>query len=242
MKKHFLLIALAFICKLAVASCPPGYTEVIVQIVPDAYAITETSWSISDVNGTILTQGTVAGDTICVPDTACMRFAIHDNFGDGLIAPAGFWLYLNGSLVANNSNFGYDFQYSFNCPQGSNCSTPLSLNYGFYMASFDNTWYVFTPDSTGTYNITTCTVNTCDTKIWIYTNCPASNNETPAGTYAFNDNANCGLQANLDVILIAGQTYYIRIGDNLDNCIDPVFFYFQLCRSGTGLPFMSIKR
>ena len=96
MKKHVLLFLLILSFKLTSAICPTGFTEVIVQIIPDAYTLAETSWQITDLNGNVITSGSVAGDTICVPDTNCMTFSIHDTYGDGIYAPGGYWLYLNG--------------------------------------------------------------------------------------------------------------------------------------------------
>jgi hypothetical protein len=96
------------------------------------------------------------------------------------------------------------------------------------IAPFDNSYYVFTCPVTGTYNITTCGMNTCNTKIWVYSSCSGSViDEGPVGTYAYNDDASCGLQAELNVILIAGSTYYIRIGDNTDDCPGTVDFTFS---------------
>ena len=84
-----------------------------------------------------------------------------------------------------------------------------------------NTWYVFTPDSTGTYIFSTCSLNTCDTKIWIYTDCPDTVNESPAGTYAFNDNANCGLQADM-------QRFVQQL--HLNGRLTPSFVLRALCQ------------
>src|SRR5207253_324078 len=81
---------------------------------------------------------------------------------------------------------------------------------------------------TGTYNFTTCNINACNTKIWVYSNCPgAPYNEGPAGTEAYNDDANCGSQADLNVMFIAGRTYYIRIGDNMNDCPGYIHFNFS---------------
>lgn len=226
MKKYLLLSLFVLTCKLSNAICLPGFTEVIVQIIPDQFP-TDQSWSITDDGGNIIASGLWTGDTLCVPDSSCMLFSIYDSFGDGINPPGGYWLYVNGSLLASGNSFGTMAQHAFNCPQGSFCSDPLPLAYGFYMAVFDNTWYSFTPDSTGTYSLSTCNFNNCDTKIWIYSNCPAIFDETPAGTYAFNDNSNCGLEANLNVVLIAGHQYFIRMGDNLDDCTNSEFFLFN---------------
>ncbi|MEN9394221.1 MAG: hypothetical protein RL362_442 [Bacteroidota bacterium] len=116
---------------------------------------------------------------------------------------------------------------------GADCSTPEIINNPLiystsvqWTTSFDNHWYSFIPDSTGIYNISTCNVEACDTKIWIYDNCPAALNEWAEGTYTFNDDF-CGLQSQVSVSLNAGTTYYIRIGDYMDGCGDNLNFTVQ---------------
>nr|HMT28004.1 hypothetical protein [Bacteroidia bacterium] len=188
------------------ASCAPGFSEVIVVIVPDTWP-QETSWNITDNSGTTLASGLAVGDTICIPTSSCVVFTIYDTFGDGIYAPGGYWVYVDGALVATGNSFGTMAQIPIACPPGMFCSSPLPLSFGTYTASYDNTFYSVTPAVTGTYNFTTCGLNTCDTKIWIYASCSGQMiDEGPPGTYAFNDNANCGLQASLDVVLMAGQT------------------------------------
>ncbi len=233
MKKLLLLFLFVLVCKSSIAVCPPGFTEVIVQIIPDAFPA-DLSWNITDDNGNIIASGLFTGDTLCVPDSTCLLFTIMDVVGDGIYPPGGYWLYVNGTLIAQGNTFGSIAEHSFNCPVGSDCSHPLPLAYGFYMAVYDNTWYSFTPDSTGIYSLNTCNVSGCDTKIWIYENCPLNVNESPVGTYAYNDNSSCGLEANINVVLIAGQQYLIRIGDNQDNCTNPEFFLFGYVGPVTG--------
>jgi hypothetical protein len=228
--KKLQLIFLLFIGSLELkASCPPDNNEIIVQIIPDQYP-TEISWVLSDLSGNILGTGGSVGDTICIPDSVCTIFTINDSYGDGIFAPGGYWLYNNGALIAtgNSSTYTLTATHTIGCSQGSFCDNPYPLSYGLHYGLLDNTWYTFTADSTGMYNFNSCGLNTCDTKIWIYGNCNVGiNQESPAGTYAFNDNSSCGLQASLDVVFAAGNTYLIRIGDNMDNCVDSVGFVFS---------------
>ncbi len=236
MKKILLVVALLFsiLPSKIYASCTPGNSEIIVVIIPDAWP-QETSWNLSDNNGTVIASGGFVGDTICVPTNSCTVFTIYDSFGDGIYAPGGYWVYVDGNLVANGDAFGSIASTPIACPPGMFCSSPLALNYGTFTAPFDNTFYSITPTVTGTYNITTCGMNTCDTKIWVYANCSGQVlDEGPPGTYAFNDNGTCGLQAELNVVLIAGQTYFVRIGDNLDNCPGTVDFTFSYVGPITG--------
>lgn len=235
MKKVFtLLLLLTGSASTAFSSCPGGMTEIIIQIIPDAYPL-ETSWDLTDSSGTMIANGTTSGDTICIPQNSCAFFTIHDAYGDGIFAPGGYWLYADGLLVAQGSNFGSMAQHAVGCPPGSYCSQGIPLAFGTYSAVYDNTWYTYTASLTGMYRFTTCGMNTCDTKIWIYESCNGIlNDESPAGTYSFNDNYNCGLQAELNVMLVDSQTYYIRIGDNLDDCSGPVNFEFSYTGPVTG--------
>jgi len=235
MKKLLLLVLLCSIGIIRLeAACSAGYSEVIIQIIPDAWP-TETSWNIQDSSGVILYSGTYNSDTVCLPAGSCSMFSIFDSFGDGIFLPGGYWVYVDGVLVASGNAFGSQAQHFINCLPGSVCSSPLPLTYGTHVSPFDNTWYLFTAPQTGIYNLTTCFMNTCDTKIWIYTACNGiMNSESPAGTYAFNDDSNCGIEADLDVVLMNGQTYYIRIGDNLDGCLGTEIFTFNFLGPVTG--------
>jgi len=210
------------------ASCSVGYSEIIVVIVPDSWPY-ETSWSLVDLGGTQLDTGASVGDTLCIPAGSCALFTIHDQYGDGIYAPGGYWVYVDGVLVAHGDAFGYEAQFAIACPPGSFCTSPIPLTaYGTYTGAFEDSWYSYTCDSTGTYNFSTCGLNACNTKIWIYNACPGSPlNETPAGTYAYNDDAGCGLQADLNVMLLNGQTYFIRIGDNANDCTGSIDFSFS---------------
>lgn len=224
----FVLILLVAAFQTRVESaCLPGFSEIIIVIIPDTWP-NETSWNVTDNNGVVLASGLAVGDTICVPTSSCVIFTINDTFGDGIYAPGGYWVYADGTLVATGNSFGYTAQHPIGCPPGMFCTNSLQLNYGTHTASFENTFYTVTPTITGTYNLTTCGLNTCDTKIWVYASCSGQMlDEGPPGTYAFNDNAACGLQANLNVVLIAGQTYYVRIGDNINDCPGTIDFTFS---------------
>jgi hypothetical protein len=216
------------------ASCGPGQSEVIISIVPDSWPA-ETTWDLKDANGVIIASGGFLGDTVCIPALSCAVFTIYDSFGDGILAPGGYWVYVDGALVANGNAFGYQAQHGLACPPGTICSSPITITPGNYTAQYDDTWYIFTPTQSGNYNLNTCNMNLCDTKIWVYPACTGIlNSESPAGTYAFNDDSPCGIEANLDVVFTAGQTYYIRIGDNMNGCPGTVNFTLTYLGPVTG--------
>lgn len=229
MKKILLtmVLALTVIIQNANASCQTGFSEVIIQIIPDQFPW-ETSWNLTDNTGTIIASGTSVGDTVCIPTNSCAIFTIMDSFGDGIYSPGGYWIYVDGTFVATGFSFGYSATLPIGCPQGMFCSSSLPLSFGTFAASFDNTFYTYTPAVSGTYNITTCGMNACNTQIWVYDVCNgAMIDEGPPGSYAYNDDASCGFQAVLDVVMIAGSTYYVRIGDKLDDCPGAVNFTFS---------------
>ncbi len=235
MKKYLLPLLFIALSIKNYAVCPVGFSTVIIKIIPDNYDY-EVSWDIVDAQGNIFASADSSqSDTLCVPSGACEIFTIHDAFGDGIISPGGYWLYVDGTLIANGSGFGSTAQHTFNCPPGNFCTDALPLTLGSHTATFDNTWYEYIPATTGTYNLTTCGLNTCNTKIWVYSSCPSvPYNEGVQGTYGYNDDAACGTQSNLDIVLMAGTKYLIRIGDNQDSCIGSVNFDFSYVGPITG--------
>lgn len=200
------------------AQCLGSEATVVVTIVPDQWANTETSWTLYDSNGALLGSGSPTGATICVPSTACLTYTIDDTYGDGLIQNGGYTVTYNGTTVASGGNFGHQAITQFGvCPAGSSCSFPIVVTEGTYSAPVPNTWYTFTPTATGQYTIDACN-NTCSTAIWVYDHCTGIiPTEDQEGTIAF-ANIGCGDQATLTVNLQGGITYHLRIGDEGTSC------------------------
>ncbi len=215
----------------AKAQCGPGLSEVIISIVPDQFP-TETSWELKDINGNILAIGNVAGDTVCVPSGQCLIFRISDTYGDGICCNFGngsYSVYLDGILEATGGQFTFSETVYIGCPPGSNCNDAITVYEDTVYTEYGtSTWYAFTPDSTGTYNISTCfPANTCDSRIWVYDHCNGLVwNFDMAGTTFFNDSS-CGpnmAQAFVPAGLMAGTTYYVRIGGDTSCVNDSVLF------------------
>lgn len=210
----------------ALGQCPPGQSEIIVFIQPDNFP-GETSWTLKDQAGTILMAGAAAGDTLCIDTGICLIFEIDDTFGDGICCLQGIGFYtvsVNGVVKAAGGEFTYSETSFVNCPAGSNCGSAYvvfqdSLN----QSSGSSTWNEFTPDTTGTFNVSTCfPTSTCDTRIWIYDHCTNLVwNNANAGTLFYNDSA-CGIQAFIAAGLQAGQTYYIRVGGDTSCSTDTI--------------------
>lgn len=210
---------------IAQVTCPPGQSQIIVKITPDNWP-SETSWNIKDGAGATIASGTSIGDTLCLPQNSCVIFTINDTYGDGIFAPGGYWLYLDGALVSNGSAFGYSTNFAVGCPPGTACTSPLTLALGSNTANFEDTWYTYTPTLSGTYELTTCITNTCNTAIWMYASCIGNYTEDATGTYTFNDDF-CGQQSRVITTLIAGTNYKVRIGDINNDCTGPINFEFN---------------
>ncbi len=204
-------------------------SEVIISITTDAYP-SEISWTLSDVDGNEIQTESLAGEgtnttidyVVCVDSLACLNFLVEDSFGDGINAPGGFEVILDGVSVIQTVAFSSSYTASFNCPPGTSCNSSEPVGEGDYQTIYDDHWYLFVPDSSGIYNLTTCGLTTCDTKIWVYDNCGGFDGiEDNTGTLFYDDNfGSCGEQANLLVGFEVGQNYYIRIGDDTDACGD----------------------
>ena len=77
-------------CQLPPANCLNGESNIVVTVIPDTYP-GETSWEITDTNGTILASSPVYSQVgvpvvteTCIPDGTVIDFNLYDAFGDGL--------------------------------------------------------------------------------------------------------------------------------------------------------------
>lgn len=204
------------------AQCPSGQTQVVVTIVPDQYP-GETTWELRDAQNNLLASGANAqGGSVCVDTSLCLEFTIFDSYGDGICCAYGNGSYTvtyGGLQVASGGNFAYEEKtYLGGCGVGTFCEFADSIGLGSYVAPNRDYWYLFVPDSTGTYEITTCGSNTCNTVIWVYDHCTALQwDNTNQGTAFYNDD-DCGVQARLTGHFAVGHEYWIRIGDKNASC------------------------
>lgn len=228
MKNQLLLILFVFSAAIGLRAqnCSTGFGALGVRIVPDQFP-TEISWRVTNPqNGQTLAQGGSVGDTICIPENSCVLVEIFDTYGDGIFSPGGYWITYNNLPVANGAAFGSYASHSVACAPGSSCDSPEAITPGTHTATFDNAWFSFSPTISGMYVLSTCGLSTCDTRLYVYQDCPPSTNMTsgPEGTYAYNDNAPCGLQSSVNVMMLAGQLYRIRVGDTDDDCSGSIEF------------------
>lgn len=222
-KLYAIILPLLFIANYVNAGCGGNQVGITISITPDNYP-QEIHWSLRDaVTNQLIDTGNSTGSYICIASTRCVKFTIFDNAGDGICCGYGNGSYtvtLNGNVVASGGNYTYRESTTFNCPVGFSCSSPIQASVDTMTAAGPETWYVFTPDSTGIYTVSTCALgNTCDTKLYIYDHCvgivPQEGNQ---GTTFYNDDACANNQSEITAALQAGQTYYIRIGDYNTSC------------------------
>ena len=229
MKKYlfisFFLLSICGTIHQAIGQCAAPLIPVNIIINPDTYP-QEITWSLTN-SGVTIASGTSTGASVCVAPESCLSFQINDSAGDGICCGYGtgsYYLTLNGDTIATGGNYGSGQTVQFNCPPGGDCISAIPAIEGSQIAPQRNTWYTFTPDSSGMYFVSTCAGNTCDTKLWVYDYCVGllvtSGNE---GTIYYDDNAGgCGQQARINALMQAGQTYYIRIGDAQQSCIGEI--------------------
>ena len=223
MKKSAFCLFLSALFNSAFGQCPNGQNLISIILTTDNYP-SETSWTLKDQSGatllsnSVLTGATTTTTTLCVNSNACLLFTINDSYGDGICCAYGngsYTLQVNGTTVATGGNFTTTQSTYLNCGPGQSCTSALPVDTGTYVSSANSTWYTFTPDVNGMYEITTCLpFNFCNTKIWVYDQCAgivvAQNNY---GTIFFDDNnGNCAQYAALTAALDSTITYIIRIG------------------------------
>lgn len=211
-------------------SCPVGEKRVVLDLIADNYP-NEMSWTIKNgsTNAT-LASGTTMGTTLCVPENTCLVFKINDSYGDGICCGYGngnYALYYDGALIATGGNYGSSDEIIFNCPPGFACTNAVTANVGtIYTSPSLEYWYDFTPPQTGSYSITTCGLNTCDTKIWVYDmTCQeiVPSEGVEGATFADDDLGGCGLQAVVNANMPAGVLHHIRLGTNNGDCSQVAF-------------------
>ncbi len=132
-------------------ACPCNDGALVLTITLDNYP-EETSWTITDVNGTTVTSsnGTYAGEAdgatvtenICLPD-GCFDFTINDSYGDGICCGFGNGSYTladaDGNILGSGGEFGASETINIciegGCPQVISLTTPVSA--GLYHAELE---------------------------------------------------------------------------------------------------------
>ncbi len=223
-------IGLLFFSNIYGQTCSEEEVMVVLRVETDRWA--ENSWTLGS-GDTIYTmvdqdsyfQKEIFLDTFCVGVFECLTFTIFDGFGDGIVEGGGVEIYVDDVLVLQESQFGLSKSYEINCQPGTSCSQAVDIGEGIYQAQQRDSWYRFTPDSIGTYTISTCDQNACDTRIWVYDRCESFVPGGLEGFIFFDDNAgNCGFQAVVNAFLNAGESYLIRVSDVDGDCDNVINF------------------
>ena len=224
-----LLISLLTFPQFSRAQCADGQSAIHVVVIPDSWP-QEISWELLYNDGdTIASGGANTDTTYCISADSCLTFWIHDQYGDGIYAPGGYWLYVDSQLVAHGDHNTYTHHAfnQLNCPPGTSCDEPISITEGTYTTPYNSAWYAFIPELTGEYHVTTCDLNGtgCDTKVAVYEYCDMNNfNDTQQGTIGYDDNYNgCDSLASVTVPLEANHVYYIRVWE-VEGCGGHVTF------------------
>ncbi|MCB0598145.1 MAG: T9SS type A sorting domain-containing protein [Lewinellaceae bacterium] len=238
MKQIIILPALFALCGLALHAQLPcvdtaNFLSLTIEIRTDQFG-NETSWLVTDSDGNIYgiagngayANNNLYSEGLCIPDSTCITVSILDSYGDGIFFPGYARIILEGDTLFSTGNFGSGYTLEFNCGPGQSCDMAIPVDTGQYLATYDDTWYIFTPDSVGLYSVSTCGLNECDTKIWIYDSCEGVFvTEDNTGTIFYNDDENdCAPQAVVSTFLDTATTYLIRIGDNADACPDSIWW------------------
>ena len=206
-------------------ACPVGQVRVTIDIIADNYP-QETTWTLKNATTQVtLASGTFTGTSVCVPANTCLVFRINDTAGDGIYHNSyGYGQYtvlVDGVIIVQDGTFGSFEETSFNCGPGQMCNTATTIGVGTHTAPSLERWFDFTPAATGSYTISTCGLNTCDTKLWIYDMACNLINPQPGvegATFADDDLGGCGLQAVINANMPGGVLHHIRVGTNNGSC------------------------
>ncbi len=159
----------------------------------------------------------------CVPKDTCLVFSMRDIHGDGICCErkeGSYHVYYGDTLIAQGGKYAYMENTFMGCGEGSYCNQASTAYVDeIYTTTQDDHWYVFYPDSSGQYLINTCN-NDCNTSIWLYDKCFGVNiTESVVGTLTYTtEGCDSTNQASLLVNLTDTIPFYIRIGDDADDC------------------------
>lgn len=235
----FITIAFSSFFATAVLAQCPGQSEVQILITPDNYPA-EISWDLT-AGGNLIASGTSTGATVCIPTGTCMIFTIYDSYGDGICCAYGngsYTVMLDGVMVGSGGQYTTSESTIIGCGPGTYCQNPLPVTDGAHTAPNNNTYYEYVCTQTGMYEITTCGMSDCDTKVWVYGQCNAqSSSQTNAGTLFYDDDeGGCGSQARVEGYFETGSTYIVRIGLDADSTcsVDTINFAINFLGEVTG--------
>ena len=204
-------------------ACNQNEIQIDIVLNTDSYP-NETSFSLTDNAGVVWAfedsvfeeDYTTYPFQYCLPFDGCYIFTIYDSYGDGIFANGGVEVYYEDNIVLNNPDFQYDSSITMNCPPGYDCNTAINIGLGEHQTETGDYWYVFSPELNGQYDINTCDSD-CNTVIYVYDYCTGLvASDYNDGTIYYNDDL-CDVQSQIYPLMLAGDTYYIRIKGDCEN-------------------------
>ncbi len=211
----FLLASILFFHHLH-AQCPAGETEYVIELVADDYP-DETTWEVATTSGDVVSNGDIEGGSVCLPAETCHIFTIYDQYGDGICCAFGqgsYTILQNDVQIVTGGEFGSSESVEFNCPSGSSCASPQTIEPGSHTTQYDDHWFDLTPEETGRYSIDLCQGNDCEASVWVYDFCNGLEfDNTELNSIYFSDES-CLIEMELQ----ADYSYRIRVGSASDDC------------------------
>ncbi|MFM9951877.1 MAG: lysyl oxidase family protein [Saprospiraceae bacterium] len=209
-----------------------------IEINTDVYYYEE-NWMLTNLDGSIIYAAETPPDStansyfICVPDSQCVKFTVWDSANDGFSPDGWYRILVNNELIYYDNVFTNDVEsVTFNCQVGASCTTPIFIDTGSGTTPGPGeTWFSFTPTSTGSYVFSTCGA-ACLTKIWVYDKCAGIFlSETLLGTIFFAESGCPDGTASVQLHLEADKEYFIRTRYQIPGC-SPVPILYSLLYSG----------
>lgn len=112
MRLLYTSLLLLFFAGSGFGQCDTNEVELRVEITTDNWGA-ETSWIITDLKDSVILEGGQGGvyqnntsysDSICVNAEGCFFFEIFDTYGDGILSPNGYKLFVDERLIGSGAN------------------------------------------------------------------------------------------------------------------------------------------
>jgi len=198
-------------------ACETGEVELKIVVAADDFP-SEILWTLYDSAGGPLFDGGPGEFTFCVPNNECRRWVITDSANDGICCTQGlgyYQIFVDGIEVQTGGDYGSSAEHQINCPPGVVCESALNVSEGLHGTIAKDTYYAFTPSQTGEFKINSCLGIPCASKVFVYEECLGSFDLSQVGSMAFNEGACSNGNAFVQVLMQAGQKYFIRLHNDL---------------------------
>lgn len=160
--------------------------------------------------------------SVFVEKDLCVTFYITDDFGNGLTDNGSYMLFADDVLIASGQEFEFETSETFNCEEGESCESAIVIDtipFIYSGLSKTNNWFVFIPENTFEYKLTTCNSGSVnhgqipDTQILVYDECKLNTGGLQGSVTIRDDDPNCTPGTTIEALQLSlGQPYYINIG------------------------------